>query len=140
MKDLSIFFKNEKNVKMVQQEYTISDRFKDSKGNIVKFVLEPLNPVHFNSLNEKHTTLKVNKDGSMLPTVNTEIITQELLVKCVKFPNLNDAELQNSYGVMGAKELATEMLTNEEYNLLTKILWDIHTKVKEISVEDIKKG
>ena len=32
---------------------------------------------------------------------------------CTVFPNLNDAELQDSYGVMGAEELITEMLDKD---------------------------
>lgn len=38
-----------------------------------------------------------------------------LAVECTVFPNLNDAELQNSYGVMGAEALLKKMLLPGEY-------------------------
>ena len=45
-----------------------------------------------------------------------------LTVECVVFPNLNDAELQNSYGVMGADALLKKMLKPGEYaDLLAKV-------------------
>jgi hypothetical protein len=37
----------------------------------------------------------------------------------VAYPNLNDAELQNSYGVMGAEALLEAMLTAGEYITLS---------------------
>lgn len=39
----------------------------------------------------------------------------KLAAKCTVFPNLDDAELQNSYGVMGADALLKRMLTSGEY-------------------------
>lgn len=46
----------------------------------------------------------------------------KLAVACTVFPNLADAELQNSYGVMGAEALLKTMLTPGEYaNYLTKV-------------------
>lgn len=49
-----------------------------------------------------------------------------LAAKCTVYPNLNDAELQNSYGVMGADELLKTMLTPGEYA-------DYLSKVQEIN-------
>lgn len=46
----------------------------------------------------------------------------KLAAMCTAYPNLNDAELQNSYGVMGADALLKTMLTPGEYaDYLTKI-------------------
>ena len=46
----------------------------------------------------------------------------KLAARCTVYPNLNDAELQNSYGIMGADELLKEMLTSGEYaNYLEKV-------------------
>lgn len=39
----------------------------------------------------------------------------KLAAACTVFPNLNDAELQNSYGVMGADALLKAMLLPGEY-------------------------
>ena len=46
----------------------------------------------------------------------------KLAVACTVFPNLADADLQNSYGVMGAENLLKTMLTPGEYaDYLTKV-------------------
>ena len=39
----------------------------------------------------------------------------KLAAKCTVFPDLNDKELQDSYGVMGADSLLKAMLTPGEY-------------------------
>ena len=39
----------------------------------------------------------------------------KVAARCTIFPNLNDAELQKSYGVMGAEQLITTMLTPAEF-------------------------
>lgn len=45
-----------------------------------------------------------------------------LAVECVVYPNLNDAELQDSYHVMGADALLKKMLKPGEYaDLLAKV-------------------
>ena len=47
----------------------------------------------------------------------------KVAVRCTVFPNLNDAELQKSYGVMGAEQLITTMLTPAEFeDYSTKVL------------------
>ena len=43
-----------------------------------------------------------------------------LAVKCIIYPNLNDASLQDSYGVMGADTLLKKMLKPGEYQELMK--------------------
>ena len=53
-----------------------------------------------------------------------------LAAKCTVFPNLDDAELQNSYGVMGSDALLKAMLTPGEYA-------DYLTKIQEVNGFDI---
>ena len=49
-----------------------------------------------------------------------------MAVRCTVFPNLDDAELQTSYGVMGAEQLITTMLTPAEFE-------DYSTKVLQVN-------
>lgn len=45
-----------------------------------------------------------------------------VVTKCVVYPNLNDKELQDSYGVMGAESLVKTMLKPGEYiDLINKV-------------------
>lgn len=49
-----------------------------------------------------------------------------LAVRCTVFPNLNDAELQNSYGVMGGDAVLKVMLKPGEYQDLLKKIQEIN--------------
>lgn len=138
MKDISVFFKD-KNVKNEIRKVKISDRFKDKDGNVVEFEIQPLNPVLYTKLKDNNTKITIAKDGNGYPKMDTVAITKELLSKCVIYPNLNDTELQNSYGVMGALDLATELLTTVEFNTLVEFLWKIHGESKELTIEEVKK-
>ena len=55
------------------------------------------------------------KRGQFTPEIDYNSYLGKLAAKCTVFPNLNDAELQNSYGVMGADALLKAMLTPGEY-------------------------
>lgn len=138
MKDISVFFKD-KNIKNEIRKVKISDRFKDKDGNVVEFEIQPLNPVLYTKLKDNNTKITIAKDGNGYPKMDTVAITKELLSKCVIYPNLNDTELQNSYGVMGALDLATELLTTVEFNTLVEFLWKIHGESKELTIEEVKK-
>ncbi|QTD43497.1 phage portal protein [Sporosarcina sp. Te-1] len=66
------------------------------------------------------------KRNAFIPETDFTKYLSKLVVKCTIFPNLNDAELQNSYGVMGAEELVKTMLTPGEYA-------DYAAKVQEVN-------
>lgn len=138
MKNISIFFK-ENNLKNEVRKIALSDRFKDEEGEIVEFEIQPLNPVEFTKLKDNKTQVKVRNDGTAYPKMDTIEITKELISKCILYPNLNDVELQNSYGVMGALNLATEILTIKEFNTLVDYLWEIHGEKADLKIEDVKK-
>lgn len=48
----------------------------------------------------------------------------KLAARCVVFPDLNDAELQESYGVMGAEQLISVMLNGGEFDELISAILD----------------
>ena len=48
-----------------------------------------------------------------------------LLAASVVFPDLNDAALQDGYGVKGAEALLLKMLYTGEYNELAKVVSDV---------------
>ena len=58
----------------------------------------------------------------------------KLAAACTVLPNLNDKELQDSYGVMSAEQLLKVMLSVGEYNTL---LWKTQeVNQMEISLQD----
>lgn len=63
------------------------------------------------------------KKGQFTQDFDANAYLAKVSVRCTVFPNLNDAELQQSYGVMGAEQLITTMLTPAEFeDYSTKVL------------------
>jgi len=56
------------------------------------------------------------KKGVLIPETNYTAYLADLAARCTVFPNLNDKALQDSYKVMGAKELLKKMLLPGEYD------------------------
>ena len=55
------------------------------------------------------------KRGQFTAEVDADLYMGRLAAACTVFPDLNDKELQDSYGVMGADSLLKAMLTPGEY-------------------------
>lgn len=53
--------------------------------------------------------------GQYTQDFDTAAYQAKISARCTVFPNLNDADLQASYGVMGAENLITTMLTAGEF-------------------------
>lgn len=70
------------------------------------------------------------KRGQFTTETDYNLYLGRLAARCTVFPNLDDAELQNSYGVMGADALLKTMLTPGEYA-------DYLTKIQEVNGFDI---
>ncbi len=68
----------------------------------------------------------VGKRGQYTQETDYNLYLGKLAAMCTVHPNLDDAELQNSYGVMGADALLKTMLTPGEYA-------DYLTKVQEVN-------
>ena len=66
------------------------------------------------------------RKGQFTQDFDANAYLAKVAVRCTVFPNLNDAELQQSYGVMGAEQLITTMLTPAEFE-------DYSTKVLQVN-------
>ena len=70
--------------------------------------------------------------------IDSDLFSVKMIVKATVFPDLNNKELQDSYGVMCAEDLVKEMIDDStEYNSLVEFVSgisedeDINEKVKE---------
>jgi hypothetical protein len=72
----------------------------------------------------------VGKRGQFTLETDTDKYVGKLCVACTVYPNLNDVELQNSYGVSSADALLKKMLKPGEYV-------DYKTKVMEVNGFDM---
>ena len=66
------------------------------------------------------------KRGQYTQEFDTATYQANLAVKCVVFPDLNNAELQESYGVMGAEQLISAMLMPGEFDELISTILELN--------------
>lgn len=119
---LSVFLKGNRRTKE-NIFYAVSDNF-EVDGKPVDWEIKAISAKEDEILRES-CTKKVpvpGKKGVTVPETDLNAYIGKMATNCIVFPNLNDVELQNSYGVMGAENLLKEMLTPGEYTkLITKI-------------------
>jgi len=105
-------------------EFVASKRFVDENGKPIPWKIRCITSTEDEAL-RKSCTKRVpipGKRNQYTQEVDYNLYLGKLAVACTVFPDLNDAELQDSYGVMGADVLLKTMLTPGEYvNYLTKI-------------------
>lgn len=110
--------------KIEPTEFVVSDRFMED-GEPVPWVIKPITGKQNKELIKECTKLiPINgKRGQYRQQLDNSVYNTKLCVLCTHHPNLNDAELQNSYGVMGAEALLdTMLLPGEMTGYLEKVL------------------
>jgi hypothetical protein len=132
MSGLSSFFAT--NVERREnKKFAVSKRFKDAKGNPIEWEIRSISADEDEAI-RKECTKNVpipGKRNQYRQVFDSNAYLTKLAVKSVVFPDLNDAELQNSYKVMGAEELIKTMLYKDEFDALTEQL------VADSEAEDI---
>lgn len=124
MGNLSVFLKGNKAVRE-NYKYAASKAFVDEDGRPIEWELRPITTKERERI-EADCTTEVPVPGKPYvtkPKVDYNKFMNMIIAAAVVFPNLNDKELQDSYGVMGAEELVTELLDdyNEHLNLFRYI-------------------
>jgi len=87
----------------------------------MEWILKPVSSQTDEDLRKQATKYK-NISGQIQYDFDANKYIGLLAVACTIYPNLNDANLQNSYNVMGADSLLKKMLLPGEYaNYLDKV-------------------
>ncbi|WP_330676803.1 phage tail assembly chaperone [Romboutsia lituseburensis] len=120
-------FLSQNAIKIENEKHVVSKRFLDENKEPIKWEIQSINSQE-DELLRKSCTKRLPIPGKKNQFTNETDYTKYvglLAVKCTVYPNLNDAQLQDSYGVMGADELLKNMLSPGEYadylNLVQKI-------------------
>ena len=111
MSDFMQFMK----VNKVQKEnatYAATKYLKDEDGNPLKWEIKPVTTRENNAIRNGCTKeLQVTgKPGMYREKLDTDKYLAKLICESVTYPDLNNADLQDSYGVMDAESLITEMI------------------------------
>lgn len=108
-------------------EVIVSDRFKDDDGNTVPWTVRLIRPGENDDLMKEATSSKfIPKSGMYASKVDMNKYLKTLAITSTVDPDLNDKDLQDSYGVMSASDLLDEMLTAGEYNEYLKQIQKIN--------------
>lgn len=113
MSKLNRFLKKNK-VEKKTVEYVATKDLVDDKGEPLKWTLKELTTREVDDIRDS-CTIEVPVKGKMrqyrTKTDNSKLVAK-LITASVVFPDLDNAELQDSYGVMGAENLIREMVDN----------------------------
>ncbi|MBG9788495.1 phage tail assembly chaperone [Brevibacillus laterosporus] len=139
MSDLSMFFAENVNMN-VTEEVFVSDRFKDVEGKPVKWKVKAISEEENQEVRKRATVRKKIKKNQYAPEFDNELYNMELIAKSVIYPDLSNAELQKSYGVIGAEALIRKMLLPGEFGTLLKEVIAVNGYDQEVDemAEEIK--
>lgn len=111
MSDLTRFLKKNKQERK-NTVYAPTKSLTDEKGNPLQWIIRPITTSENDALRDE-CMIEVQvtgKPGLYRPKLKTSKYIAKLLAASVVEPNLNDKELQDSYGVMAPEELVKEMV------------------------------
>ena len=135
MSNLSVFLKQNKKSRE-NVKYAASESFLDENGNPVEWEIKPISSKTADAIREECTTQK----GKNFK-VDAKKFNKKIAVACTIYPDLNNAELQDNYGVMGAEQLIQELLDIDgEYQAYINKILEVcgYTKSEEELVEEAK--
>lgn len=116
-KTLSAFMAQ--NAKRVDnRKIAVSRRFVDENGKAVEWEIACITASENQKIRkESMRNVQISgKRGQYTQDFDAAQYQAKLASRCVVFPDLNDASLQESYGVMGAEALISTMLTPGEFD------------------------
>ena len=135
MKDLKFFLRQNATLPK-NEEVEVTQRFKDENGNPIKFEIKPISNELDDELRKQNTRQVKRAKGVYVPELDNQGYLSDMTIRAVVYPDLNDKELQDSWGVMDAKELINAMLLPGEYNVLLQAIQQLNGW--DLSLDDIK--
>ncbi|MCM3040744.1 phage portal protein [Paenibacillus motobuensis] len=138
MSNLSLFFAQNV-VSEISEEVIISPRFKNEAGKPVPWKLRSMTEEE-NEAIRKSAQRKIKERGIVTLDTNSDEYLAKLVVASVVFPDLKDAELQKSYGVLGADHLLRKMLLPGEYATLLQKVQEVNGFDRDVNelAEEVK--
>ncbi|MCM3748032.1 phage portal protein [Paenibacillus pasadenensis] len=104
------------------QEVIVSERFVDETGRPAAWKLRAISEELNEELRSQSMKRTKGKNGQGMPELDYNAYLGRMVAACVVFPDLNDAELQQSYAVRGAAAVVRKMLLAGEFaNLAAKV-------------------
>ena len=104
-------------VKVENEKAAVSNRFLGADKKPIQWEIRCITPAEDEEIRREclRRAPVPGKKGQFVADVDADLYMGKLAAKCTVFPDLNDKDLQDSYGVMGADILLKAMLTPGEY-------------------------
>lgn len=120
MSELSRFLKQNKK-KRENEKYIATKSITDENGNPLEWEIKPIRTKEIEDIRSECVQIQKNSKKQKFDSAK---FNRKIAVAGTAFPNLDNKELQDSYGVYGAEQLIQELLDNAgEYdNYVEKIL------------------
>lgn len=139
MSDIQAFFAQ--NVATdITEEYLVSERFKAKDGTPIPWKLRTISEAENEEIRKSSTRFVKGKNGVKVAETNGDEYIGKLVVASVVFPDLKNADLQKSYGVLGADAALKKMLFSGEYAALVQKVQELNGFDKDINdkIEEVK--
>ena len=117
MTNLTAFLAQNK-IKKENIKFIASKSFVDENGKPIEWEIKAITSVENDAI-KKECTKRVKVKNSYVLETDVDLYVGKLAAACTVFPDLKNAELQNSYGVMGEDQLLKTMLSVGEYTEYT---------------------
>jgi hypothetical protein len=134
---LSAFFKTSA-LPLPVLEKVVSKRFVDEAGNPIPWKFKGV-PEDVNAgLKAQCTKMVTEKGGKQRMHFDANLYNAQLTAESVTFPDLRNAELQASYGVLGADKLLQVMLSAGEFARASEAAQEVSDFDLEEAIEEAK--
>ncbi|WP_270167589.1 phage tail assembly chaperone [Paenibacillus sp. SYP-B4298] len=139
MSDLQAFFAQNAAVETTE-EFIVSPRFKDKSGKPIPWKLRSMTQDENEEIRKSVTKRTKGKRGVYQTETDPHEYITRLTVASVVYPPLKDADLQKSYGVLGADKLLSKMLLPGEYSELVQRVQELNGFEQEMNelVDEVK--
>ena len=111
MSNISMFMKKNKTVRE-NVKFVVTKSLTDEAGNPLEWEIKPLSTKDNERIRDVCTTIITTRDKGVkqIPKVDQKKYSAMMLTESVAFPDLLNAELQDSYGVKTPEDLLYEMV------------------------------
>lgn len=134
MDNLNIFLHPEQ---QGEEEVVISDRFKDENGDPVKFRIRPLSQEENERIIKACTITSRNRSGQKEKVFDDERYRRMIVVNGTVYPDFQNKELCDGYGVIDPLLVPSKMLLVGEYSKLADAIATL-SKIGEDVTEEAK--
>lgn len=122
-------------IKVENKEVVVSARFQED-GKPVPFIIRPVTQEENEEIMRKYRKKDKKTNNDSFDQIG---YSHELTAAAVVYPNLEDADLQKAYGVLGANKLLKKMLLIGEFATLAEEVRDL-SGLEEEANKDIEEA